>query len=98
MTRRFTAAAILLVATVLLTAPSSPLANDPAPVTAHEWGTFTSIAGADGTAVMWRPLHGPQDLPCFVDRVRFAVKHDLSGHGANGNAGSLLLLDARHDG
>src|SRR4051812_14684032 len=32
----------------------------------HEWGTFTSIAGADGQAVEWRPLSGPSDLPCFV--------------------------------
>jgi hypothetical protein len=23
---------------------------------AHEWGTFTSVAGADGHAVVWRPL------------------------------------------
>jgi hypothetical protein len=32
----------------------------------HEWGTFTSVAGADGQAVEWRPLSGPSDLPCFV--------------------------------
>jgi hypothetical protein len=24
--------------------------------TAHEWGTFTSVAGKDGEAVVWRPL------------------------------------------
>jgi hypothetical protein len=39
---------------------------DPAGFTAHEWGTFTSIAGVDGQAVQWRPLDGPSDLPCFV--------------------------------
>src|SRR6185503_11709039 len=33
---------------------------------AHEWGTFTSIAGKDGAAVEWRPLNGPSDLPGFV--------------------------------
>ena len=33
---------------------------------AHEWGTFTSIAGADGRAVEWTPFQGPSDLPCFV--------------------------------
>ena len=33
---------------------------------AHEWGTFTSIAGADGRAVEWTPFNGPSDLPCFV--------------------------------
>ncbi len=32
----------------------------------HEWGTFTAVAGADGTAVNWRPLTGPSDLPAFV--------------------------------
>ncbi len=32
----------------------------------HEWGTFTSIAGNDGTAVEWRPLNGSSDLPGFV--------------------------------
>ncbi len=25
-------------------------------LTAHEWGTFTSVAGRDGQAVVWRPL------------------------------------------
>jgi len=39
---------------------------DPAGLTVHEWGTFTSIAGPDGQAVEWRPLSGPSDLPCFV--------------------------------
>jgi hypothetical protein len=35
----------------------------------HEWGTFTSIAGADGQAIQWRPLTGPSDLPCFVTQL-----------------------------
>jgi hypothetical protein len=39
---------------------------DPVAFTAHEWGTFTSIAGPDGSAVKWRPLGGPADLPSFV--------------------------------
>jgi hypothetical protein len=33
---------------------------------AHEWGTFTSIAGKTGAAVEWRPLNGSSDLPDFV--------------------------------
>ena len=33
---------------------------------AHEWGTFTSVAGPDGRAVEWTPFSGPSDLPCFV--------------------------------
>lgn len=32
----------------------------------HEWGTFTSVSGADGVALDWRPLAGPSDLPSFV--------------------------------
>lgn len=33
---------------------------------AHEWGTFTSVADANGNPVGWMPLAGPPDLPCFV--------------------------------
>jgi hypothetical protein len=32
----------------------------------HEWGTFTSVSGAEGVALEWRPLAGPDDLPGFV--------------------------------
>src|SRR6185436_6130747 len=35
-------------------------------LTVHEWGTFTSVAGADGVSLEWRPLSGPSDLPSFV--------------------------------
>src|SRR5712691_7415609 len=56
-----------------------PLFQDPRAVIVHEWGTFTSIAGADGTAVEWLPQEGPTDLPCFVARNRFNVKGSLSG-------------------
>lgn len=43
-------------------------------LTAHEWGTFTSIAGKEGGAVEWLPLTGSSDLPSFVQHfggVRF---------------------------
>ncbi|MGA8028560.1 MAG: hypothetical protein WB992_15560, partial [Bryobacteraceae bacterium] len=36
---------------------------------AHEWGTFTSVAAADGTSVQWAPVSGTPDLPCFVNRL-----------------------------
>jgi hypothetical protein len=39
---------------------------------AHEWGTFTSIAGADGQPLEWRPLSGSTDLPSFVEHFRDA--------------------------
>jgi hypothetical protein len=38
-------------------------------LTVHEWGTFTSIAGPNGQAIGWRPVSGPQDLPCFVTEL-----------------------------
>lgn len=38
-------------------------------VVVHEWGTFTSVAGADGAPVEWITLSGPSDLPCFVNHL-----------------------------
>ncbi|MGI9066375.1 MAG: hypothetical protein ACR2HX_08230 [Pyrinomonadaceae bacterium] len=35
----------------------------------HEWGTFTSVAGQDGQALIWRPLTVESDLPSFVYSV-----------------------------
>src|SRR5690349_12996096 len=32
---------------------------------AHEWGTFTSVQGADGVLLNWRPLETSR-LPSFV--------------------------------
>jgi hypothetical protein len=49
-------------------------------VTAHEWGTFTSIVGRDGQAVEWSPLTGSTDLPGFVEHFRNAgFKRGLRG-------------------
>jgi hypothetical protein len=36
---------------------------------AHEWGTFTSVAGEDGSTVQWAPLSGTPDLPSFVKHL-----------------------------
>jgi len=61
----------LLATIFLLTAGIRGVASarmDPYGVIAHEWGTFTSVAGADGRAADWLPLGGPADLPCFVER------------------------------
>ena len=69
--------AVISIAIVALGAPSARV--DPVSLTAHEWGTFTSIAGEDGRAVEWMPLAGPQDLPCFVDRLRYGTKPNLYG-------------------
>jgi hypothetical protein len=49
-------------------------------LTAHEWGTFTSIAGNDGRAVEWRPQTGSRDLPEFVEHLEGAdLKGGLTG-------------------
>jgi len=39
-------------------------------LTAHEWGTFTSMAATDGQALEWSPLTGSTDLPVFVEHFR----------------------------
>ena len=41
-------------------------------LTAHEWGTFTSIASRNGEAVEWSTLNGSADLPRFVDHINSA--------------------------
>jgi hypothetical protein len=49
-------------------------------LTVHEWGTFTSIAEADGRAIDWLPLTGSSDLPPFVEHFRdVAFKGGLRG-------------------
>jgi hypothetical protein len=78
MIRRWTRASIFLLA-VFVAAMAPTATSDPVAMTVHEWGTFTSIAGEDGNAVRWYPLSRPQDLPCFVERVRLGIKPSLAG-------------------
>lgn len=47
-------------------AKSSTPARKEQKLVAHEWGTFTSLAGQNGVAIDWQPLNGPSDLPKFV--------------------------------
>ena len=47
-------------------------------LTVHEWGTFTSVADADGHGAEWRPLAAPSQLPCFVERSAFVGKGSLA--------------------
>jgi len=73
MKSRLLACAILafaLAALPLLFRAQTP-PSDPA-LTAHEWGTFTSIAGKDGHAAEWLPLTGSTDLPAFVEHFQGA--------------------------
>jgi len=54
------AAATLLISTDLKPAQPSGLV-------VHEWGTFTSVAGEDGSAIDWDALGCKNDLPQFVN-------------------------------
>jgi hypothetical protein len=50
------------------------------PLIVHEWGTFTSIAGDDGNALLWLPIATKSDLPTFVEHFRNTnVKGGLRG-------------------
>jgi len=40
-------------------------------LTIHEWGTFTSVAGADGSAIDWDTLGCKDDLPQFVNAEQY---------------------------
>jgi hypothetical protein len=54
---------------------------------AHEWGTFTSVQGADGVQLQWTPSI-KTDLPEFV----------YSRDGVNGGFRNAALLDALNKG
>ncbi len=69
---------IAMIILISALAQGADLGNDS--LVAHEWGTFTSVAGADGRSVKWAPLFGTSDLPCFVNRLNPQVaKASLSG-------------------
>jgi hypothetical protein len=73
---RFAALALLTFA-LSATVSAQNVTSD---LTAHEWGTFTSIAGRDGQAMKWLPQNGSTDLPDFVEHLREAnFKAGLSG-------------------
>jgi len=46
-------------------------------LTVHEWGTFTSVAGEDGSAVAWDVLGCGSDLPGFVNKSYGVFKSAL---------------------
>ena len=79
MTYRVAPIVLLLTAsTVTAGRPLSP-APSSSPLTVHEWGTFTSVAGEDGRAQEWLPRQAPGELPCFVERLPLNVKGYLPG-------------------
>lgn len=56
-------------------------AKDADRLVVHEWGTFTSISGASGAALEWRPLGGKDDLPKFVYSKVSGEGRAQVGHG-----------------
>lgn len=48
-------------------------------LTVHEWGTFTTVAAADGSSAQWLPLGGPNDLPCFVNVYKNILRKSFFG-------------------
>lgn len=60
---------LVLVIAAATSLSSFSFANTGAPkpeLIVHEWGTFTSVSGQDGSALIWRPLTVESDLPSFV--------------------------------
>ena len=74
----FVPSSLVLVTFSLLTAALFAFSHSPRKpasdtgFTAHEWGTFTSIAGNDGQMVKWQPQIGSTDLPQFVEHLEGA--------------------------
>jgi hypothetical protein len=78
MNRPLTLFALLLAVTTAGAAQITSGTSAPPPLVVHEWGTFTSIAGADGRAIEWLPLDRPSELPRFVHRFGFSsIKGNL---------------------
>lgn len=76
--RRITALLLLFISGVVSVAGARSSGNTALEV--HEWGTFTSVAGEDGSAVDWNVLGGKDDLPGFVnDRGFRQFKFRLAG-------------------
>src|ERR1700722_13731616 len=65
MTRLLLVQLVATTAVVLSAAEVQPAQSSDLAV--HEWGTFTSVAGQDGSAIDWDALGGKDDLPRFVN-------------------------------
>jgi hypothetical protein len=71
--KTFAICAALLCSVFCLIGVASRLAEEGP--TVHEWGTFTSVAGGDGSPIPWNVLGCSTDLPHFVNarRSKFAL-------------------------
>jgi hypothetical protein len=68
---------VLTVSALQLHAQQSKVASAekaPGKFVVHEWGTFTSLAKADGKPMFWNSLIGASELPSFVYRTEEARK------------------------
>jgi hypothetical protein len=87
----------VLIAAALFMATAAVVIADirtiqPTGLTVHEWGTFTSVAGENGSAMDWDVLGGKDDLSRFVnDRGYRGLQVATYGHGSHGDPGPLLL-------
>jgi hypothetical protein len=73
------AAAVLAISAALLAATKID-SVPPGGLTVHEWGTFTSVAGEDGSAIEWNVLGCKSDLPRFVHDFGYrGLKLGISG-------------------
>ncbi len=72
---------VLVISTAAILNSADLSTNQPDGLTVHEWGTFTSVAGEDGSAIEWNLLGGKDDLPGFVYNRGTCVstKFGLSG-------------------
>jgi hypothetical protein len=71
---------VLAVSVVAFAIPAESPSRDSCDLTVHEWGTFTSVAGADGSAIDWDALGCKDDLPTFVNDFGYrGFKGTLTG-------------------
>jgi hypothetical protein len=71
---------VLLASTSAMLSAAEVQTAQPSDFTVHEWGTFTSVAGQDGSPVDWDALGGVDDLPRFVNDFGYrCFKWSLTG-------------------
>src|ERR1700691_5332970 len=77
---RFVPFAVVLAISAALLIAANIHSVEPNSLTVHEWGTFTSVAGEDGSAIDWDSLGCKSDLPGFVNAAGYrGFKFRLEG-------------------
>src|SRR5712691_3130914 len=72
--------AVLVISAAALLIAADIHSVEPSGLTVHEWGTFTSVAGEDGSAIDWDTLGCKNDLPGFVNDFGYrGFKRRLQG-------------------